>query len=550
MLKSLKFIFFLFLLSLESCSNSPLLDTLNEGVSVCVDSRSVDTEYATQLKSNWYSMAMIRLHPDDEVVSPWNINQAGTLPLRIINDFSPEDGWVLVNETISSSMRDFSYLMFLNKYTGRLRVLYYHEAVISSGGTGAWNLRFSPETSFLNLCDFFSFPNDIKDINGLQLMVTNNSESLHQAIGRGWNCFETELNFDVDAIRNQNKFFTISSYDTNISKITLSGEYTSKSSGTITSTTSKNLLRDGFNVVTTSLGDSAKTWITSNIAGSNHDKSPIKIGVNALSSIVQGGVKELVSAGVDKLFGSFIGLFNKTKPTKQKLEFTTNGNASYSGEMVSQTANNVISWNAIPAQRLGLWTIDTTPIVIVGKYGTFRETYIETPPFYLEKEYFLDGSSFKVYLNSELKNDIKDIRADAELMYVDVLKGDENWRNIYKDVISLDNIDWTQSYFPNQKVLYESADGNFILKDAGKSTYGIERYITNIRPTSPYTEIPGLSPKYIVRVTLTIETLNGNVVVLGRNYLPNYVLKDNRLPSFVGGATSPNAVVHPEIVFF
>lgn len=373
---------------------------------------------------------------------------------------------------------------------------------------------------------------------------------MHQAIGRGWNCFETELNFDVDAIRNQNKFFTISSYDTNISKITLSGEYTSKSSGTITSTTSKNLLRDGFNVVTTSLGDSAKTWITSNIAESNHDKSPIKIGVNALSSIIQGGVKELVSVGVDKLFGSFIGLFNKTKTTKQKLEFTTNGNASYSGEMVSQTANNVISWNAIPVQRIGLWTIDTTPVVIVGKYGTFRESYIETPPFYLEKEYFLDGSSFKVYLNSELKNDIKDISADAELMYVDVLNGNENWRKIYKNVISLDNIDWTQSYFPNQKVLYESADGSFVLKDAGKSTFGIERYITHIRPTSPYVEMPGLSPKYIVRVTLTIETLTGNVVVLGRNYIPNYLRKDNRLPSFDAESISPNAVVHPEIVFF
>lgn len=155
MLKSLKIILSLFLLSLESCSDSPLLDTLNGGVSVYGDSRSVDSEYATQLKSNWYSMETVRLRPGVEVISPWNINQAGTLPLRIVNDFSPEDGWVLVNETVSSSMQDFSYLMFLNKYTGKLRVLYYHESLIARGGTGAWNLRFSPETSFLNLCDFF-----------------------------------------------------------------------------------------------------------------------------------------------------------------------------------------------------------------------------------------------------------------------------------------------------------------------------------------------------------------------------------------------------------
>lgn len=536
-----------------SCTDNVPQETEPEYTS-SISTKSIDSDYADLLKTDWYNMSHLKLHNNlASVPAPWSTNQGGALPFHIIEDFLPESGWELINETISEGVKDYSYLMFMNRYTGKIRVLYYHEEVVAAGGTGAWQLKFSSNTSLLNIRGFFAFPDEIKDVNGTELIVTNNTENRNQAIGRGWNCFETELNYDASIGKNSNKYMGITSYNTNITKINLNGDYTSKSSGTIISITNQNPVKSGFNVISTSLGDSAKTWITSNIAKNVTDKHPIKIGVNALAAIAQNGVKGIVDSGIDKIFGSFIGIFNKKTPTKQKLEFTTTGKATYNGELVEETSNNVMGWNAIPAYNLGLWSIDRTPAVVVGKYGLWRDNTVTTPPYYLEKRYYLDESSFNVCINPQYKEKIKNLSCIAELLYFEKVDGKYNWRYDYRNAIPMNYTDNSHGYFPSQKLLYESADASLIIKDAGASTDGIELYETNTRPTAPFVEIPGLSPNYVVRVTLKFDCEDGSTVVLGRNYIPKFVQKDNSINPFSLEENllmkTPTIKVEPKVIF-
>jgi len=327
--------------------------------------------YSQQAKSRgisipeWENWEKVRLSSGviglDSVAVPWSDTFSNTvIPTQVRKDIKSENGWMLLKYTVNGNWgKNNSYMFFYNKYTGVLKVFYYCESNTPSS-TGIWHLRIDVPQKL------FSFIDEIADpINGIyqkqDVYCTNKTASGTTGFTYGWNYFQIELAYDPQFT---NGTLYINPINRTSSSITLTGSYNSSSKGALIATTQTNSAKGTLDGFAKAAGEDAFTFVKEETKENKFSKEILsKIG-----NIAHEGVSAIVSGGVNKLFSSFIGRFNKTQTLNYDLQFTTNGKAELSGSISTETTGGLSpgSLNLSPTVlgiRLGVWNLEEQPTI-------------------------------------------------------------------------------------------------------------------------------------------------------------------------------------------
>ncbi len=351
---------------------------------------------------NWETLNTITLPSGITVNLPWSSNEVTTdIPKHIREDIASKDGWLFVFSNINNSIDTGNYIIFYNKFTGILKAFYYLEST-NQQNNGIWDVRFEGAHSLLNGVDHFTVPITSNFAAIQNSTILNISFNNTHGFSKGWNCFQTPLTFDPSYNLNTLKL-SITTYNKNNGTITLSGNYESSSKGSIISTTSSgNLLSEITKGMITQTGEDGKEWLTKSIT----NKVIRQIGAN----IITAGVPSMVSAGLNLVFGSFIGSSSTTQST-QSLQFSTNGSIEMTGETSLPTTGIIPPKSNIvidSEERLGTWNLEKDPIFYLYRYTTIPGKSNRDEPVKTHDGYFqypgIKSHTYKVKLNPDIEN--------------------------------------------------------------------------------------------------------------------------------------------------
>lgn len=514
--------------------------------SINMDANSQSSEYF-----DWENNYEITLGNGNQVTLPWYNGAVTNIPNYILDDYKKEDGWELLYNFCTSSVdTGKNYLIFYNIFTGVIRSYYYLDDQVTSGNEGIWSVDLTNNNALLNNVGYFAKP--INQPRNLPVATSTSisTDAISKAIVRGWNCFDTEITYDPNANSKAIKM-SIRPYDNNISNITLQGSYNSKSEGTIVTSSSKNPVQDLVNKGAKAAGKEAGDWVKDNVGLQDDANKIIKLGASLLPTIASGGTTALIKAGINLVFGSFIGRFDKPNNTTQKLEFKTNGTVQLDGTLSSTSATNALSVanlyfpqtiitndHIFPHydKSLGVWNIDQTPIVKVSRKARLTGNY--NGMYYYSRNVQLDVSSFNVVFNNDILSKISKYEVTQSLMLYNKFQGTSNWSGTA--------VGWQTTSLNN--LVYKDELNEFY-----KVAFG-ERYESTAPPTEPpcypncpndqITEMPyvwmnGFDNRYVVKVSVKIypkAPYSTQPIVISRSYQPNYLLVDTEpaptLPTF------------------
>lgn len=424
-------------IALSSCQDNalPIEETQ------CSSSENIKEEemrgvypYSQQTKArgvsipNWENWEKVRLSSGvigiDSVATPWsNTFSTTVIPTQVRKDIKSENGWMLLNYTVNGNWgKNNSYMFFYNKYTGILKVFYYCESNTPSS-TGIWHLRIDVPQKL------FSFIDEVADpINGIyqkqDVYCTNKTASGTTGFTYGWNYFQIELAYDPQFT---NGTLYINPINRTSSSITLTGSYNSSSKGALIATTQTNSAKGTLDGFAKAAGEDAFTFIKEETKENKFSKEILsKIG-----NIAHEGVSAIVSGGINKLFSSFIGRFNKTQTLNYDLQFTTNGKAELSGSISTETTGGLspASLNLSPKVlgiRLGVWNLEEQPIIYfdpTAKLLTSEENQFPVYHLWRMKGDGMDKIkyNYKFVINPDIKNELLSSRCDLATYKVDSL---------------------------------------------------------------------------------------------------------------------------------
>ncbi len=315
---------------------------------------------------NWESWEKVRLSSGviglDSVAVPWSENAIviTTIPTQVRKDIKSENGWMLVKYTVNGNWgKNNNYMIFYNRYTGVLKVFYYLDNPIESSA-GIWQLQIDVPQKL------FAFVGELADpIQGLynrqEIYCTNITSTESTSFVHGWNCFQVELAYDPQFTSGT---LTINPVNRTNSQINLTGSYGSSSKGTLITTTTTNPASGTIDGLAKAAGEDAFTFIKEEAKGNKFGEFVMK----HLGNIAKEGVSAIVKGGVNMLFSSFIGRFNKETTQNYDLQFTTNGKAELSGNILTETTGGIApgSLNLSKASlgvRLGVWNLSEQPTI-------------------------------------------------------------------------------------------------------------------------------------------------------------------------------------------
>jgi len=492
---------------------------------------------------DWENDTSITITNGQTVTLPWQPGAATNIPDYILSDYKKIDGWQLLYNFCPENIDEGkNYMIFYNIFTGTIRTYYYLANDVTAGNEGIWSLNLTGESALLNNVGYFAKP--INQLIYAPISASTNISTIidTKAFSPGWNCFDTEITYDPSA---QSKIIkmSISPYDNNISIMTMEGSYNSKSEGTIITSGSTNFVQSLGNSVAKAAGNSAGNWVKNNVGSKNSSSStPIKIANTLLNGIATGGTTAIVSAGINLVFGSFIGRFSQPTITTQKLEFKTNGRININGTITSSSASNVVPIanlyfpNTVSTNEdfspnyndtLGVWNIDKTPIVKLSK-----KAYLvgdDGGNFVYRRTALLDNSSFNVIMNPEVLANINNYEVSKEIIYYKKFHGINDWRGHS-----------ASSWGPIGDLIYKDSLNEFY-------RYAGEIITTDTEPDYPecYPEMPvgqlmempfiwqsAINNHYVVKVSVKLypkSDYNTDPIVISRTYLPDYVLYNTEL---------------------
>lgn len=103
----------------------------------------------TRAKGEWENWSHVKLvNLPDSVVVTWNKSFVATsISDDIRYDIRNEDGWGLIENSLSRKESKMNYLIFYNFFTGVLKDFYYLEEA-SSGNNAYWQLEFPDKRKF------------------------------------------------------------------------------------------------------------------------------------------------------------------------------------------------------------------------------------------------------------------------------------------------------------------------------------------------------------------------------------------------------------------
>lgn len=232
------------------------------------------------------------------VHTPWNKKiTSGTIPYEIRTDILPSDGWDLIAHTVNGyGENGMNYLIFHNHYTGILKIFYYLEPNSSNlQNTAIWKLHFENPQSFLAFTSEYACLSSDKSVRDIYLSNITKDDSKGYTVG--WNCFQVELAYDPDFSEGSLQIIPMSM---TTSSIKFTGNFDSKTDGTIISTTTSNPLNGVVKGVASLVGAKAEDWVSDQV-------KKAKFG-NKIIKVLSSGANSLVTSGVGAALGSFIGV--------------------------------------------------------------------------------------------------------------------------------------------------------------------------------------------------------------------------------------------------
>lgn len=485
---------------------------------------------------DWENQTTINITDGTSRILPWYSSATTNAPNFILEDYKKEDGWeLLYNLCEYPGELGQNYLTFYNKFTGIIRNYYFLHENVALGTNGMWGIELSGSSAFLNNIGYFAEDVSQKKTDPLALSSNITMASATKAITRGWNVYDTEITYDPSPTSSSvNMRFT--SYDQNIQDVSLTGDISLASEGTIVSTNSKNPVQDHVNNATKAIGNEAKSWIKGKVGTSDNTASVIKLAAGAVASIVSGGVTEIVSAGVNLLFGSFIGRKSSSTTTTQDIEFKTNGTLTMDGTFSSAPANNVSpaagllfpgtaasNHTLLPYynKKLGVWNLENKPIISLPINALFASNINhDTGEYY--RFATIDENSINVVLNPDILSEIDNYSVETDLLFYERFNNVITWNgsptlfqgsftNLYDDgETKISRVNY-ESYLGDAHYDNEPPPGEDDTEDSAIPTKDIHYY----------------DNRYVVKVTVTIYPkagYNQDPVVITRSYLPTIQL--------------------------
>lgn len=379
--------------------------------------------------TNWENIKEIKLHNGNIVKLPWDPEATSDFPYELAKDIKKINGWEFMST--SNIEKDQNYLIFYNKYRGILKVFYYHLGNQITNNT-MWYFFDQANLGLLNQGQYFTIPMNTQAQSNVAVGTVSRLSTL--SVSKGWNCFFIPLTYT-----GKSGFLDISPVTLNLSTFDFEGNYTNKISGTIVEKHTTNPVAEAAGSVVKATGNAAEKYVKETASKEVESKKGIiKALPSVLSSIVKGGVTELVKGGLNALFGSFIGSFEKDNPTIQNVELTTTGHFKAEGTITSPGSGIAPPLNGIKADNLGMWNLSEPPKITaaVDKVMIKPNLPYSTPPLqresYTEYNEIYFNTEYDVEVNPTIANDVS-VNISHDIVF---LKGPE-WDEYFKKYYSL-----------------------------------------------------------------------------------------------------------------
>ena len=528
----------------------------------------------------------------DEVALPWNKEEANThLPMRFLDNFTPESGWQLVmNRCGSNNIVNNNFMAFYNKYTGILRFFYYVPDKFGvSASDHAWEVMLSDNLAKHSTLRY-GVPSSVQ-LNK-SAIGQNNSGYYSQVITPWANSFNelggAVLNsgwwaFDVDM--SQYRPNASDNFDINNDRVQLQLKAWQKSRV------------DLYGKMKADIGGEFKMPVSGNSASGiwgafgEHLETGEKI-YNSIQDFAGELLKQdywgAFKKGMDmfELGANLCGYKGEDGKKNGQINLTMDGSIDMSGTISTPVSakglcSPVMSLKLFDTNNTtlgqGVWNIKKNPVVCVtNAYVVWYNTgnvksygFSDTPQ---GKISFFDPSSIEVELNPKVfpKNDIEKVTVDAVCGVRSSVKVGENDdfrmalgignhiidghrsnRNLLSDSCkdpwnrTFDATNWIYDFLrgvedkgdTNIASLYKGQSGKIMLGALGRGHNG---YILEPQTANPMGYNKDLKADfdndhmapYEVTVTVTIKLKSmANPIVMSRVYLPEFEWVDVNTPS-------------------
>lgn len=494
------------------------------------------------------------------VTLPWYSGSAGNIPYDILVNYKREDGWeMLYNFTSSSHPEAYNSLTFYNKLTGHLRYYVYSETP-SSGTATFLGLECINNPKLLN----FTGENLATDKVGSNVAFVSNMTSVDaKGIAVGWNCFEVELAYDPTLSSASKSIMSFKFYDKNVSLINVAGNISLDGEGSITTTSTSNQVKDGFNSVVSAGGNAADKYVSGLFKKKEDNKTKSIIG-----SILGAGAKEILKAGMNLLPDSWFSKYDKTTENITKLSMKTKGTIDFSGTITSNHTTTIKSPNSLPIpgsqlatnetvipiyeNPLGVWSLKKTPEVTItdtyeGYYINVGEDWYENAQSqidlagghypHIEREYLapnfskFDPSCYvgkdDIYINPATLACISKYEVSSTVCtYISKSDCEPYLFVTYKSFVKNKNIENNIIYADDETIIVKGS----IYERWADSDIAYKLFMYQASPTGgiyldyPYKRNEDVDHNYVVKVTLTLypkAPYNQDVIMMTKTFKAN-----------------------------
>lgn len=380
---------------------------------------------------DWENAVTVSDDPNLPIL-PWISGASTGVPRKISSDNKKVDGWVLLhnNFNLTDDIKpEKKYLLFYNKYSGILRMWYYHEGS-SNYSALKYSIQTTSNSSILNFNYDFAKAMDVKKPSYTEYLSGDNN--IPGSVGltdKTWYMFDFEIAYDedVDNITLDQSDLFISARGINYSTLELSGSQTGKIAGNILLNSSSgtslfNISNLVFNVggKNNTIPNDTQTDVRTNDGNEWFNKIKESIE-NRFVTTVSDAVTKLASAGLNILtspVGNFLnslvhrGLSNNQASVD--LSFATK--VSIDGTLTSDQSVSSINLHMpgmmedaglvyIYDEPLGVFNLEKTPVVY------YEQTYyLNDPDGARYYQYFnIDYSSINFKINPSILKDITNI---------------------------------------------------------------------------------------------------------------------------------------------
>lgn len=373
-------------LGLQSCTSDEMLETAFTDISTSqLKSMIIAPELNNpQLKYNWENLEQVYLNSKVPVYVPWyNTNNQPhqiNIPDDIRYDIKKADGWQLWYHSMhDKAIGKGNFILFYNKYTGIMKVFYYHLDGQSNNNC-IWALSSDRNTSVFTSNTIYNTPIDGGDVN--KYMTTSNitREAITNfgQLAQEWNCFTFEFQYGRS---NTNPIVSITQMNSHASTLHGTGTY----SGEVQYEVEKN-----------------NNFLSSFMKG-------LKSVFGGLDSKFPNSIWDDLEKGAS-VAGTITGssIFNKTKkeikrlPSKGNFELTAQMITNEGGLASSCFGIDVKSYN--DNKDVGLWNLARTPVLEYDVNPVLFTELVEIVPW--NPGY---PQSRTIKTNTKLQTTIKDL---------------------------------------------------------------------------------------------------------------------------------------------